>query len=540
MSGTASSGGQIVVAGLLQQGLRHVYCVPGESYLAILDALYDAAAELTVVSCRHESGAALMALTDARLRGRAGVCLVTRGPGATNASIALHIAEQASVPLILIVGQVARAHLGRDAFQEVDYERYFAPLVKHVEQLTDLDALGDALARAFITAEGGRPGPVVLALPEDLLQETTTRVASSPRSAPRASPALDEQALAELGRLLKGARRPLILAGGGQWSDAAAARLVRIAERNDIPVCTAFRRHDLFDNSHRCFAGYLGYGAHAEVWPLVDEADCVLVLGARLDEPTTQGYTVFRDERPRRLIHVYPNAREIGLNYPVDLACVADVEAVSAQLDHAGRLVGETTRAWCDRMRGAWLDAAAPPRCEAAVDPGVVMAILNRTLADDAIVTVDAGNFSRWPQRYRHYRRPGRLLAPINGAMGYAVPAAVAAALACPTRQVVGCVGDGGMLMTGMELATAAQYGARPLIMVFNNGRYGTIEMHQDQRYPGRRIGTALGNPDFAALARSFGLHGVRVTRTADFEGALLGALAADTAALVELEIEGY
>ncbi|MGR8918183.1 MAG: thiamine pyrophosphate-dependent enzyme, partial [Gammaproteobacteria bacterium] len=326
----------------------------------------------------------------------------------------------------------------------------------------------------------------------------------------------------------------------GAWPDAAAAELVRFAEANELPVMTAFRRHDLFDNTHRCFGGYLGLGAHAGAWPLAAAADCVLVLGARLDDPTTRGYTLFRDGVERRLVHVYPEASDLGRNYVPDPGLVADADVVATQLAARGRVVARPDAAWREEVRAAWLAEAAPPRSDAPVDPGAVMQALNARLGDDAIVTVDAGNFSRWPQRYRHYRRPGRLLAPVNGAMGFGVPAAIGAALSCPARQVVGCVGDGGMLMTGMELATAAQYGARPLILVFNNGRYGTIEMHQDIHYPGRHIATALENPDFAALARSFGLHGARVSRTAEFAPALDAALAAAGAALIELEIEGY
>lgn len=533
-----ASGGESVARALVAQGIEHVFCVPGESYLAVLDALYDVREQVALISCRHESGAAMMACANARLTGRAGVCFVTRGPGATNASIALHIARQASIPLVVGVGQVSREHLGREAFQEVDYEAFFAPLVKHVEQIDHASKLAAAFERAFTMAVSGRPGPVVLALPEDVLVEQTAIAEASAPQVPAVT--MNDDELGLLCQALAAAVRPLIIAGGGNWSDRAASDLVAFAERNDIPVCTSFRRHDLFDNTHACFAGYLGYGAHAAVWPLVEEADCLLVLGARLDEPTTQAYSLCRDHRARRLLHVYPSAPEIGLNYATDLAIVADVTTAAPQLAACGRVVAADTRPWRDQLRKAWCDAAQPPPTSAPLDPGAIMHVLNARLDDDAIVTVDAGNFSRWPQRYRHYRRPGRLLAPINGAMGFGLPAAVGAALTCPERQVVGCVGDGGMLMTGMELATAAQYGAKPLILVFNNARYGTIEMHQDQRYPGRRIGTALVNPDFAALAQSFGLFGERVTRTADFAPVLEAALSADTAALIELEIEGY
>jgi acetolactate synthase I/II/III large subunit len=532
------SGGEAVVEALLAHAVAHVFCVPGESYLAVLDALHDARDAIEVIACRHESGATIMACSNARLRGRAGVCMVTRGPGATNASIGLHIARQASIPLVVIVGQVAREQLGREAFQEVDYEAFFAPLVKHVEQVDDAKDVADAMRRAFACAEGGRPGPVVLALPEDVLVERSKRVPARVQAAIPKTIGRDE--LGALQRRLVRSERPLIIAGGGIWSDAAAAALVAFAATNDMPVCTAFRRHDLFDNEHRCFAGYLGYGAHDEVWDLAAESDCVLVIGARLDEPTTRGYTLFRDDHERQFVHIYPSADEIGLNYAVDVPIVADISAAAEQLRDGGRIVANNVKPWCARLRDAWCAAATPPPSDAPLDPGTVMALLNARLPDDAIVTVDAGNFSRWPQRYRRYRRPGRLLAPINGAMGFGVPAAVGAALTYPQRQVVGCVGDGGMLMTGQELATAAQYGARPLILVFNNCRYGTIEMHQDQRYPGRRIATALQNPDFAAFAQSFGLFGAQVNCTSQFAATLDLALAAPTAAVIELQIDGY
>ena len=527
------SGGQLLVEALIEHDVSRLFCVPGESYLAVLDALYDVPEHLPLITCRHESGAAFMAAATAQLTGQPGVCFVTRGPGATNASIALHVARQASIPLILCVGQVARDNLGRESFQELDYETFFAPLAKHVEQVTIVEALPSAIARAFHVARSGRPGPVVLALPEDVLSETSFAAPEPARPVTRRG--LETAQLAEIKQLLAAAQKPLIIFGGSLTSDAMCRDLEQFARRNRVPVCVAWRRNDSFDNEHSCFAGALGLSAHPELWSLAAACDCALVLGARLDEPTTRAYTLFKDQRARTLIHIYPNAADIGRNYTPTLGICADIgEALAAlattTLDHA-----EERDAWCKRLRASYEAARRAPQVEGGLDPGEIMASLDRCLPTDTIVTVDAGNFSLWPQRYRSYRRPGRLLAPINGAMGWGVPAAVAAALAEPHRRVLGCVGDGGMLMTGMELATAAKYGARPLILVFNNSKFGTIEMHQDRRYPGRRIGNDLCNPDFAAFARSFGLFGARVTENEAFDAILPEALAADGAAVIEL-----
>ncbi len=532
MTGTRKqiSGGHYAVESLLRHGVQTLFCVPGESYLAVLDSVYDVADRLRLISCRHESGAAFMALANAQLTGRPGACFVTRGPGATNASIALHVARQASIPMVLGVGQVARANLGRESFQEIDYAAFFAPLVKHVEQVTDPAAVSEAFARAFALAAEGRPGPVVLALPEDVLSGTADVNDAAPLPVTRQAPG--EDSWARLLAMLAAAERPLLIVGGSRIDDQVAADIRTFAERHRLPVATSFRRQDSIDNTSDCYAGYFGYSAHAALTTLVADADCVVVLGARLDEPTTQSYTLFKDGRPRKLIHVYPGARELTLNYAPDLAICADIAPTAARF--ATLDLTQRWPDWCARLRTAYL-AAVLPQVECGLDPATVMERLNARLPDDAIVTSDAGNFTLWPQRGRRYRRPGRLLAPINGAMGYGVPAAVGASLTCPQRTVIGCVGDGGMGMTGMELATAAQYGATPLILVFNNSKYGTIEMHQDRRYPGRRIGNALQNPDFAALARSFGLFGARVDDNESFDDALESGLRAGCAGLIEL-----
>lgn len=530
------SGGQLLVEALIEHGVPRLFCVPGESFLAVLDALYDVPEYLPLITCRHESGAALMAAATAQLTGMPGVCFVTRGPGATNASIALHVARQASIPLLLCVGQVARDNLGRESFQEVDYETFFAPFAKHVEQITIGEALPSAVVRALNIARSGRPGPVVLALPEDMLSEQVFAVSEPARPVQRRG--LDAAQLEQIKTSLNQAERPLVIFGGGVTTDAMSRDLEQFARRNRVPVCVAWRRNDAFDNEHACFAGALGLSAHAQLWSLATETDCVLVVGARLDEPTTRGYTLFKDERARELIHIYPNQADIGRNYAPTLGICADIGETLGALATTTLDPSDAREAWCRRLRASFEAARLPPQVEGGLDPGEVMASLNRTLPDDTIVSVDAGNFTLWPQRYRSYQRPGRLLAPINGAMGWGVPGAIAAALAEPTRRVLGCVGDGGMLMTGMELATAAKYGAKPLILVFNNSKFGTIEMHQDRRYPGRRIANTLVNPDFAAFAQSFGLFGARVRDNAEFDAILPAALAADSAAVIELVMQ--
>ncbi len=530
------SGGQLVVDALLGAGIERVFCVPGESYLAVIDALYDARAQIDLISCRHEGGAAMMAAASAQLSGRPGVAFVTRGPGATNASIAVHIARQASIPLVLGVGQVARAHRGREAFQEVDYERFFAPLAKYVHEVRNAADIPGVLAEAFAAASGGRQGPVVIAFPEDVLSQDRAPAAAPARRT--ATPAaIDPARYARIEHLLAQARRPLVIVGGGPWSAAACAAVEAFAGTRQVPVFSAFRRADAFDNEHECYAGFLGYGAPESAWQDLAAADCVCVLGARLDEPTTRGYACF-DAGPPRLIHIHPDRTQLGRHFPTDVAIEATVADAVAAWPAAPSEPDAERRAWRRRVRDRFVAAEIPPVATGALDLGAVMRIVNEYLGRDTIVTTDAGNFSVWPLRYRRYTRPGRLVAPINGAMGYGVPAAVAAALAHPDRTVLACVGDGGMMMTGMELATALKYDAKPIVLVFNNARYGTIAMHQQRQYPGREHGNALLNPDFAAFARSFGAFGRRVAATNEFADALADARGADTAAVIELVMD--
>ena len=511
--------------------VSRVFCVPGESYLAVIDALYDRRGEIDLVSCRHESGAVMMAVASAHLSGRAGVAFVTRGPGATNASIAVHIARQASIPLVLGVGQVALRNRGRESFQEVDYCSYFAPIAKAVYEVTDPNDVAAKTAEAFAVAEHGRQGPVVLAVPEDVLSSAAAAdaVARPPTPATPIDPA---QARAVAARLAAAAR-PMILVGGGPWSDAAIGCVEAFAGNHGIPVFSAFRRADCFPNHHESYAGFLGYGTAPSVWQRVRESDCLFVIGSRLDEPTTQDYAL--PVQGQTLIHLHPDPQQLGLNFPTDIGIAATVEMAATALAELDVPRNAGWAGWCRQVRADFLASEIAPPPDGELDLGAIMTLLNARIPTDSIITTDAGNFTAWPLRYRRYARPGRLLAPVNGAMGYGVPAAIAAALAQPERTVIACVGDGGMLMTGMEIATAMKYGANPVILVFNNSKYGTIEMHQQRRYPGRELGNALTNPDFAAFARSFGAFACRVQHADEFGDALEAALGAGRIALIEL-----
>jgi acetolactate synthase-1/2/3 large subunit len=534
---SARSGGRLLVDQLLRRGAQIAFCVPGESYLPILDSLYESRGRIRTVSCRHDGAAAFMAEACGKLTGRPGICFVTRGPGATNASIAIHVAYQDSTPMLLGIGQVPREELGREAFQEIDLVRMFAPIAKHVEQIEDAAAIPAVIDRAWTIAMSARPGPVVLVLPEDVLQAQAEAEDMDPLPVvPRAPSASDLQRLhAELAR----AERPFVIAGGSAWSNPGLAALRSYAEAADLPVAVSFRRQDLIDNASPSYCGYLGLNAHEALWQRLEEADCIWVLGARLDQPTLRDYQLFAQPSPaRRVVHVYPEAATFGRVVVPEMAIHADPGLVVSALQGLPVLEHGRWAQWRAAARAEYEAAANPVPSGVALDLGRVMQAINAALPKDTIVALDAGNFTAWPQRFRSYTRPGRLLAPVNGAMGYGVPAAVAASLLHPDRTVIGFAGDGGMLMTGNELATAVQYGAKPIIIVVNNGMYGTIRLHQERTYPGRAIATDLENPDFAAYARAFGAHGETVRRDSDFADALARARASGRAAVIELQTD--
>ncbi len=535
-SSNGRTGGRILVDGLVAQGVDHVFCVPGESYLAVLDALYDAPIALTV--CRHEGGAAMMADAAARLTNRPGICMVTRGPGAANAAAGLHIAEHDSVPLILFVGQVGRDMRGRGAFQEMDYRAVFGTIAKWVTEVDDPARIPEILSRAFHVALQGRPGPVVIALPEDMLTETAT-VADAPRVEPALPwPGLPQ--MAELQKLLWAAQRPMLVLGGSGWTATACAAVVRFAERFALPVATSFRRAALFDATHPNYAGEIGIGPNPKLKARIADADLLLLVGGRLAEMPSQGYTLLDIPVPRqRLVHVHADAGEIGRVYHPALGIhaapktfAASLEAVQPPNEIGWR--GAEAEARADYL--AWTET--PPAVPGAVDMGRVVTWLRDRLPADAILTNGAGNYAIWPGRFYRFRRWGTQLAPTSGSMGYGVPAAIGAKRLDPARTVVAFAGDGCFLMTGQDFATAVQYRLAVVIIVVDNGMYGTIRMHQERDYPGRVSGTTLGNPDFASYARAFGGHGETIERTEDFAPAFERAVASGKPAILHVKVD--
>jgi acetolactate synthase-1/2/3 large subunit len=535
------TGGEILVDALVGHGVTHVFCVPGESYLAALDALHDRADRIRVVVCRHEAGAANMAEAFGKLTGRPAACFVTRGPGATHAAIGIHTAFQDSTPLILLIGQIAREAEGREAFQEFDVARLFGWTTKWAAEAREARRLPELVARAVQTAASGRPGPVALSLPEDMLVDEAD-VADAPPVVPvEAHPGADD--MARLRQALLSAARPLMIVGGGGWSRAAAADIAAFAEAFELPVVASFRCQDIVPPGHPLHVGELGTGTPPELRRRVGEADLLLVVGARLGEITTAGYELVRAPVPeQRLVHVHADLGELGRVYRFEIGIAASMgpfarAARALAPPHAPPAWTEWTRA----ARAEFEAGRAPGSSPGPLDMNAVMAELKRRLPGDAIVANDAGNFSGWVQRYWDYGPYRSQLAPTSGAMGYSVPAAVAASLVAPERRTVCFVGDGGFLMGGQELATAVQYDATPLVIVVNNGMYGTIRMHQEREYPGRVVATALANPDFAAYARAFGCAGFAVDATAGFAPALDAALAAidgGTPALIELRLD--
>jgi acetolactate synthase-1/2/3 large subunit len=531
----ARTGGQILVDQLKVQGVEHVFCVPGESYLAVLDALHDSTLEVTV--CRQEAGAAMMAIAAARLTGRPGICFVTRGPGATNAAHGVHIAEHDSTPIILFIGQVERAMLGRGAFQEMDYRAFFGSTAKWVTEIEDAARIPEIVQRAFHVAMQGRPGPVVIALPEDVLTDMAAAI-----NAPRVEPAPiwpGPTQMAELQKMLWAAERPIFILGGGGWSARAVAALQRFAERFDLPVATSFRRATLFDGGHQNYAGEIGIGPNPKLKARIEAADLVVLLGGRMSEMSSQAYTLFGIPVPRqKLVHIHADAEEIGRIYHPSLGIVATPPAFCAALEglqppNAILWSGETRQARADYL--AWTDGA--PASPGPVQLGEIMVWL-RTRAPDAIIANGAGNYTIWAGRFWRYRRFDSQLAPTSGSMGFGVPAAVAAKRLLPERMVIAFAGDGCFLMNGQEFATAVQYELALIVIVVDNAMYGTIRMHQEREYPGRVSATDLKNPDFAAYARAFGGHGETVAKTADFAPAFERAIASGKPAILHVKID--
>ena len=526
-------GGQILVDALRANGVERVFSVPGESFLAALDGLY--ASGIQNIVCRQEGGAAIMAEAQGKLTGRPGVAFVTRGPGATNASAGVHVARQDSTPMILFVGQIARADRDREAFQEVDYRAMFGPLAKWVAEIDQTGRIPEYVARAFHLAMSGRPGPVVLALPEDMLS-ARAEVGDLPAwSAPLADVA--PAAVARIAQALAGAERPLVVPGGSLWSQQAAGDLARFAENWGLPVAVPFRRQGHMDNAHPNYVGDLGVGMNPALGQALAQADCVLSLGSRLGDTLTRGYELMDPTRPHaRVIQIYPDPDELGHLWRPDPGLVADPREVVRML--AGLPAPRRWDDWTAGLRAAYESWQTPRPTPGALRMEEVVAWLSANLPEDAIITNGAGNYAAFVHRYYRYRRFGTQLAPTSGSMGYGLPAAIAAKLARPAQTVVCLAGDGCLQMTVNELSTAAQYGAAVIVLVANNGRYGTIRMHQERSYPGRVSGTDLFSPDFAALARAYGGHGEVVTRQQDFAPAFARAQAAGTLAVLELRLD--
>jgi acetolactate synthase-1/2/3 large subunit len=531
---TPRSGGHLLADQLVVQGVELAFCVPGESYLALLDGLFSHRDRLRVVTCRHEAAAANAADAYGKLTGRPGVCMVTRGPGATHASTGVHTAMQDSTPLVLLVGQVPREHRGREAFQEVDYEQMFGRLAKWVFEIDRAERIPELVARAFETALGGRPGPVVLALPEDMLVETT----DAPDAAPvvRAASGPAPEALARMGELLTAAERPLAIVGGGGWTPEGADDIGAYLVAGGIPAAASFRCQDVIDNRLPIYCGDLGLGVNPALARRVREADLVLAIGTRLSETETGGYTYLTPPVPAQtLVHVHQDANEIGRVYRPELGIVSGLPEFAAAARAQGPPDGGRYADWRTAARadyeGALLHDPAPG---SGVDLAAVLDQLRGRLPD-AIVTNGAGNYTVWVHRFWQFSSYRSQLAPLSGAMGYGVPAAVAAKLVHPERPVVAFAGDGCFLMCAQELATMVANELDVLVIVVNNGMLGTIRMHQERHYPGRVMATDLVNPDFAAFARSFGAYGERVEETGAFGAALERALAAGGPALLEL-----
>jgi acetolactate synthase-1/2/3 large subunit len=530
------TGGQLIVEALKANGVQRISCVPGESFLAVLDALHDS--DIKVLVCRQEGGAAMMADTWGRLTGEPGICMVTRGPGATNASAGLHIARQDSIPMILFIGQVQRDAREREAFQEVEFRRAFTEFAKWVGEIDDAARIPEFVTRAFAVATSGRPGPVVLTLPEDMLRDEVEAPEALPYVPVAAHPGRNQ--LADLRKRLTTAERPMVILGGTRWDEEAVTGIKQFAERFKLPVGCSFRRQMLFDHLHPNYAGDVGIGINPALAKEIKEADLLILLGGRLSEMPSSGYTLVDIPYPRQqLVHIHPDPSELGRVYRPDLAiCASPTDFVAALADFAP----PHEAPWAERterMHAAYLAwSTTPEKSPGAVHMGRIMDWIEANTADDTIFTNGAGNYATWLHRFHRFRRFNTQSAPTSGSMGYGLPAAVAAKQLFPEREVICFAGDGCFMMHGQEFATAVQHELPLIALVINNGMYGTIRMHQEREYPGRVSATALDNPDFAALARAYGGHGETVKATEEFGPAFERARASGKPAIIEIALD--
>ena len=527
---------EVLVDQLIVHGVRHAFCVPGESYLAVLDAFHDR--DLAVTVCRHESGAAMMAEAIGKATGRPGICFVTRGPGATNASAGIHIARQDSSPMIVFVGQVARHMREREAFQELDYRAVFGTMTKWATEIDDPNRVPEIVSRAFHVAANGRPGPVVVALPEDMLTERVAIADAPPYLPVETAPGRAE--MDAFAALLAKAERPLFVLGGSRWTEEGCAAIAHFAEKFGVPVATSFRRAHLMDALHPNYAGDLGIGPNPKLLARVKAADLVVLLGGRLSEMPSQGYKLFDIPKPQMaFVHVHPDTEELGRVYRPSLAINATPAAFAIA---AAALEPPTAPRWQAATKAAHEEYLAfsgePTEVPGGVNLGAIIVWLRENLPDDAMICNGAGNFSGWVHRFYRFRKFATQFAPTAGSMGYGVPAAIGVKRLYPERTVVAVAGDGDFLMTGQDFATAVQFDAPIIVVLADNGLYGTIRMHQEREYPGRISATTLRNPDFAAYARTFGGFGVTVEKTADFPAAFRAAEASRLPAIIHLKTD--
>ena len=541
---TTQIAGHLLVECLIEQGVTHAFGVPGESYLAVLDGFHAYRDRIRFITNRQEGGAAFMADAQGRLTGRPGVCFVTRGPGATNAAIGIHTAFQDSAPMVLFVGDVGSDFRDRESFQEVDFNSFFGPSTKgmanRVERIDDPARIPEYVARAFATAMNGRPGPVVVVLPEDmLLHEVTTR------PLPRVEPVqawADPGALRQLRDMLLAAERPFVIAGGSGWTPQSAQALQRFAENWQLPVGNAFRFQDTFDNHHPQYAGDVGIGINPKLAQRIRDSDLIIAIGPRLGEMTTSGYTLLQVPQPlQKLVHIHASAEELNRVYHADLAILSTMNAAARSLEVLTAPPSLPWQVWTAAAHEDYLGNLQPQPMPGDIDMPAIVGVISRLLPDDAVLTNGAGNFASWIHRF--YKHPGLArglrvqLAPTVGSMGYGVPAGIAANL-LTGRTAFTMAGDGDFLMNGQELATAVQHGGKSIIVLLNNGVYGTIRMHQEREFPTHQSGSKLANPDFVALARAYGYEGVRIQHTSEFEAAFVAALAREEGTLIEVMLD--
>lgn len=532
---TGRTGGKLLADALVAQGVTHAFCVPGESYLDLLDGLYAVRNQLQLVTCRFEAGAIHMAEAYGKLTGKPGVAIVTRGPGACHAAIGVHVAQQDSTPLVLLVGQIPVEETDRETFQEVDYRRMFSPIAKWVTQIDDEKRIPELMAHAFDVAVSGRPGPVVIAISEEMQKRMANVPDIGPADVLPPHPAPD--AVSRMMAMLGKAKRPLAVLGGSRWSDQGKADIRDFLLANDLPVAVGFRRQGIFDGNSENYVGDLGVGADPGLVAHAKDADLIIAIGSRLGETFSQGYTLLDMAGATPIVHVYPEQSEIGRVYRPALGITADLNAFAAAAKAAAPIKKPAWGGWTRDLRATRMKQAAAPNYEGPLNLAKALQDLEKALPANTIYTTDAGNFATWPTRFMHVGPGQDFLGPTNGAMGYAVPSAIGAKIVHPERTVIGFVGDGGFLMTGQEIATAFHHSVNPVILVFNNQMYGTIRMYQERTYPHRVSGTALTNPDFARFIEAFGGHGEVVEKTEELVPAVQRALASGKPALVEIRM---